>query len=399
MNRFNKNHPLSKQIKVKNTLKFLTTCSSILRENINAKIISITGSCGKTTLKEMIGLVLKKISRTSFSPKSFNNKYGVPLSLFNMKKSDDFGVFEIGMDKKGEIDNLSKIIKPDLGLITNISYAHSKNFKNIKQIADAKAEIMNNIKKNGIIVLNGDDHFFHYLKGLALKKKLKVISFAINNKSSEIKLLSVKKTKNKYELFLNINNNKFSFYTKNNNKNNLYNILAAIACITSFVNIKKLKKGIFLNINIPKGRGNIFDVNFENKKIYFVDESYNSNPLSLKSSIENFEKLVLKKSKKYMFLGDMLELGKHSIKQHKLISKIINKTKINKVYVIGKHIKETYKGLDLNKKAKILSNKLDMLKIIKDDFKTGDYLMVKGSNSTGLNKFIIDLKQRRQNVI
>ncbi len=399
VNRFNKNHPLSKQIKVKNTLKFLTTCSSILRENINAKIISITGSCGKTTLKEMIGLVLKKISRTSFSPKSFNNKYGVPLSLFNMKQSDHFGVFEIGMDKKGEIDNLSKIIKPDLGLITNISYAHSKNFKNIKQIADAKAEIMNNIKKNGIIVLNGDDHFFHYLKGLALKKKLKVISFAINNKSSEIKLLSVKKTKNKYELFLNINNNKFSFYTKNNNKNNLYNILAATACITSFVNIKKLKKGIFLNINIPKGRGNIFDVNFENKKIYFVDESYNSNPLSLKSSIENFEKLVLKNSKKYIFLGDMLELGKHSIKQHKLISKIINKTKINKVYVIGKHIKETYKGLDPNKKAKILSNKLDMLKIIRDDFKTGDYLMVKGSNSTGLNKFIIDLKQRRQNVI
>ena len=100
-----------------------------------------------------------------------------------------------------------------------------------------------------------------------------------------------------------------------------------------------------------------------------------------------------------MFLGDMLELGKHSISQHKLISKIINKTKINKVYVIGKHIKETYKGLVANKKAKILNNKSDMLKIIKDDFKNGDYLMVKGSNSTGLNKFITDLKQRRQNVI
>ena len=100
-----------------------------------------------------------------------------------------------------------------------------------------------------------------------------------------------------------------------------------------------------------------------------------------------------------MLLGDMLELGKHSIKQHKLISKIINKTKINKVYVIGKHIEETYKGLDASKKAKILNNKLDMLEIIKNDFKNGDYLMVKGSNSTGLNKFIIDLKQRRQNVI
>ena len=399
VSRLNKNHSLLKQIKVKNTLKFLTICSSILRENINAKIISITGSCGKTTLKEMIGLVLKKFSRTSFSPKSFNNKYGVPLSLFNMKQNDDFGVFEIGMDKKGEINNLSKIIKPDLGVITNISYAHSKNFKNIKQIADAKAEIMNNIKKNGVIVLNGDDFFYNYLKNLAFKKKLKIISFAIKNKSSEVKLIKIEKIKNKYKLLLNVKNKKIHFYTKNNNKNNLYNILAAVSCLDTFININHLKKDIFLNINTPKGRGDIFDVNFDDKKIHFVDESYNSNPLSLKNSIENFERIETKKSKKYMFLGDMLELGKHSIAQHKLISKIINKTKINKVYVIGKHIKETYKGLDPNKKAKILNNKLDMLKIIKDDFKTGDYLMVKGSNSTGLNEFIIDLKQRRQNVI
>ena len=136
--RINKNYPLSKQIKVKNTLSFLTKCSSIFRENINAKIISITGSCGKTTLKEMIGRTLKKISKTTYSPKSFNNKYGVPLSLFNLKQNDEFGVFEVGMDKKGEIDNLTKIIKPDLGIITNISYAHSKNFKNINQIAKLK---------------------------------------------------------------------------------------------------------------------------------------------------------------------------------------------------------------------------------------------------------------------
>ena len=113
VNRINKNFPVSKQIKVKNTLEFLTKCSSIFRENINAKIISITGSCGKTTLKEMIGLTFKKISKVTYSPKSYNNKYGVPLSLFNLKHNDKFGVFEVGMDKKGEIDHLTKIIKPD----------------------------------------------------------------------------------------------------------------------------------------------------------------------------------------------------------------------------------------------------------------------------------------------
>ena len=118
----------------------------------------------------MIGQILKKITKTSYSPKSFNNKYGVPLSLFNLRQNDKFGIFEVGMDKKGEINDLTKIIKPDLGIITNISYAHSKNFKSINHIADAKAEIMNNIKNNGIIVLNKDDKFFHYHKKIALKK-------------------------------------------------------------------------------------------------------------------------------------------------------------------------------------------------------------------------------------
>ena len=138
-----------KKIIVKDTLKFLTKASSILRENTKSKIIAITGSCGKTSLKELIGKSLKKICNVTYSPKSFNNKFGVPLSLFNLKKNDNFGIFEIGMDKKGEINFLSKIIKPDVAVITNISYAHIKNFKNIKEIAIAKSEIIQNIRENG----------------------------------------------------------------------------------------------------------------------------------------------------------------------------------------------------------------------------------------------------------
>ncbi|MDB4246760.1 UDP-N-acetylmuramoyl-L-alanyl-D-glutamate--2,6-diaminopimelate ligase, partial [Candidatus Pelagibacter sp.] len=111
-----------KKIIVADTLQLLTEASSILRENSSSKIISITGSCGKTSLKELLGKTLSKISNVTYSPKSFNNKFGVPLSLFNLRKNDEFGIFEIGMDKKGEVDYLSKIIKPDVGVITNISY-------------------------------------------------------------------------------------------------------------------------------------------------------------------------------------------------------------------------------------------------------------------------------------
>ena len=399
VNKFHKKYPLTKQIKVKNTLNFLTKCSSNFRENINAKIISITGSCGKTTLKEMIGSTLKKVSKTTHSPKSFNNKYGVPLSLFNLKQNDDFGVFEVGMDKKGEIDSLTKITKPDLGVITNISYAHSKNFKNIKKIAEAKGEIMNNIKKDGAVVLNMDDNFYDYHKNFALNKKLNVISFSIKNKSSMTKLIKIRKIKSKYELFINVSGLLVSFYCSNINKSHLYNILATLASINFFKDIRKLKKDTFLKFKIPNGRGDISKIRLKKKNFFLVDETYNSNPLSLKIALENFDKIEVNNSKKYLILGDMLELGKHSIKQHRLISKIINKTKINQVYVIGKYIKKTFNGLNSNKKAKILNNKLEIFNLIDKDLNNNDYLMIKGSNSTDLHKITKNLKQRVSHVI
>ena len=399
VNKFNNKHSLLKQVKVKNSLNFLTKCSSIFRQNIDAKIIAITGSCGKTTLKEMVGRTLKKISKTTFSPRSFNNKYGVPISLINLRQNDDFGVFEVGMDKKGEIDNLTKIIQPDLGVITNISYAHSKNFNNINKIAEAKAEIMNNIKKDGIIALNSDDSFYKYHKKVAIKKKLKVISFGIKNKLSNIKLIKLKKMINKFELKIKVDDFKTSFYSTNVNTNNLYNILATIAVIHSYIDIRRFKKDIFLDFKTPNGRGDLSKVKLKDKEIFLVDEAYNSNPLSLKTAIENYDKLKSKNSKKYLILGDMRELGKHSLQQHKLISEIINKTKINQVFVIGKYIKETYKGLKLSKKAQIISNKNDIINLINENLNNNDYLMIKGSNSTGLHKITKDLKVKTSNVI
>ena len=347
----------------------------------------------------MLGSSLNKISKTTYSPKSFNNKYGVPLSILNIKQSDKFGVLEVGMDKKGEIDYLTKIIKPDLGIITNISYAHSKNFSNIKGIANAKAEIINNIKPRGTIILNGDDDFFYYHKKIGLNKNLIVLSFGINNQFLSTKLIKVKKKKNKFHLLIKVGNSNYVFYSNNNNKSNIYNILATLTVINLFCDLKKINRNIFLNFKSPEGRGDFSKIKIDNKNFNLVDETYNSNPLSLKTAIENFDKLAVNKSNKYLILGDMLELGKHSIKQHKLISRNINKSNINKVYVYGKFIKETFKGLKKNKKAKILDKKSEIIDLIKQDLNNNDYLMIKGSNATGLHKITNILKQGRSNVV
>jgi len=393
VNRLKKNLSPSKQIKVKNSLNFLTNCSKIFRKNLNTKIIAITGSSGKTTLKEMLGSTLKKISKTSYSQKSFNNKYGVPLSLINLKQNDDFGVLEVGMDKKGEIDFLTQIIEPDIGVITNISYAHSKNFKNINGIASAKAEIIKNIRLNGTIILNGDDQFFNFHKKIALKRKLNILSFSINNKSSSTRLIKIEKLNNKFKFFIKLENHLYSFYSKNDNRSNIYNILATLTLINIYKDLNKINKNAFLYFKSPKGRGDFSKIILNNKNINLVDETYNSNPLSLKTAIENFDKIKKVNSKKYLLLGDMLELGKHSIKQHKLISKVLNKSNIHKVYVYGKYILETFKGLKINKKAKILTKKFEIIDLIKKDLNNNDYLMIKGSNATGLHKITKILKQ------
>ncbi len=387
-NKFNK----SRQVKVKNTLKFLTDISKTFRKSIDTNIIAITGSCGKTTLKELLGNVLSKISKVSISPKSYNNKFGVPLSLFNLKQNDEFGILEVGMDKRGEIDYLSKIIEPDVGVITNINYAHAKNFKNIKQIALAKSEIINNIKPYGYVVLNADDNFFQLHKKISKENKIKVVSFGIKSQKADIKLINIKPFGKKFRINIRLNNKKKHFTLSNDFQNNIYNILSALAVISIYKNIFKLKENIFLNFKIPGGRGDHSVVKIDNKKINLIDQSYNSNPLSLKSAIKNFDKINSKKSNKYLLLGDMLELGSHSKKLHKSIAPIINQTKIDKVFVKGKMASIIFASISKAKKGRILLNKSQIIELIRKDLNNNDYLMIKASLATGFNDIVKDLK-------
>ena len=152
----------NKVIRVKNTFLSLNNLAKVTRENTSAQIIGITGSVGKTTLKNLASFALKNYGKVYHSPHSYNNKFGVPLSLSNLRQDTEYGIFEIGMDKKGEIDNLSKIVKPEIAIITNISEAHFKNFDTLKDIANAKAEIIENILEGGNIILNKSDKFFSF---------------------------------------------------------------------------------------------------------------------------------------------------------------------------------------------------------------------------------------------
>ena len=303
------------------------------------------------------------------------------------------------MDKKGEINYLTKCIAPDLGIITNISYAHIKNFKNLKEIATAKSEIMNNIIQGGVIVLNQDDSYFNFLKNIALKKELKVISFSKNKPSADIFLKQVIKYKSNFKVILKINNYYKSFIIKSNLRPYIENILASVSAISEFVDLKSISEELFFNFKLPNARGDISRIKLNNKKLFLIDESYNSNPLSLKFAIKKFDSLISKNKKKYLLIGDMFELGKFSKQLHKNVAKTINQTSIDKVYVYGHDVKETYYAISPDKRGQILSNKKEIYNLIKNELNNNDYLMIKGSNSTGLHNFVSKFKKERINAI
>ena len=377
-------------MRVNNSLEFFSIISKKIRQVSNIKAIAVTGSAGKTSFKNLLNHCLSQITSTTCSKNSFNNKFGVPISLFNINIKNNFGVFEVGMDKKNEINTLSNLIEPDVGVITNVSYAHIKNFKNIRGIANAKGEIIDQIKDNGYIILNKDDKFFDYFKNKALKKKLNIISFSKYSKAN-IKLEKINKYKSVSIIEIIIDHYKKKKFTIPKNLiPYIDNILGSLGILSIYFDIDKINKNIFKKHQITEGRGNISKIKFKKKFFTLVNESYNSNPLSLKFSIDKLDFLGDKNSRKIALLGDMLELGKFSKKLHLKCANYINNSNINKVFVTGKYIRHTFNKIKTQKKGRII--RIDQFKnFLEKDLKNKDYLMIKGSNSTGLNKYVKDI--------
>ena len=376
-----KNH--EKIIKVKNSISFLNNFAKLKRDHSLAKIIAVTGSAGKTSLKNLLKDLLSNFGKTYHSPKSFNNHLGVPLSLSNLSTEDKFGVFEVGMSKSGEIRNLTKIIKPHIGIITNIGEAHMENFKNINGIAQAKSEIIEQIQPLGTIILNRDDKFFNYLFQKAKSYKLKILTFGAHEKA-DVKIQNIKRKKNFSEIFIKIENKIIDVKIKDIN---VYNLLACITVLKELnLSVSKIKAKLKI-LTSPEGRGKKHSIFRYKKKFKLIDESYNANPSSVKNAVYKFSMIKKNNFKKYLILGDMLELGPKSKKYHEDVSKVINNSDIDKVFVKGKKTIFTYKQLNKNKRGNILQNNEDIDIILSDMISNNDHLMIKGSNATGLNNF------------
>lgn len=367
---------------VDDTMKALEDLGRASRARTKAKIIGVTGSVGKTGTKEMLSIAFGALGKTHASKKSFNNHWGVPLSLANMPKDAAFGIFEMGMNHAGELTKLSDQVKPEIVIITTIEPAHIEHFKTLEAIADAKAEIFTGMKKDGIVILNFDNPQYQRLKNAAEKNGIaKIISFGEDEKA-ESRMTDCNLHADCSKVSADILGEKIKYKLNIPGKHIAMNSLSALSAVKAAggdltAAIEALKKS-----EPVEGRGNRILVTLVEGQppVTIIDESYNANPGSMLASFGVFEMIEPKgEGRRIAVLGDMLELGKDGPTLHAELANPLLKAKADLLFCCGPQMDALYQQLPEQWRGGHTNDSKALAPLVAAAVKPGDVLLIKGS--------------------
>ncbi|MDE5060589.1 MULTISPECIES: UDP-N-acetylmuramoyl-tripeptide--D-alanyl-D-alanine ligase [Wolbachia] len=383
-----KNFPL---IIVQDTLKALHDMASYYIRNIlvDAKVIAITGSVGKTTTKDMLHTVLSQYGVSHANEGNLNNNIGLPLTILKAPKNCQYLILEMGMNKVGEIKELSKISNPNIAVITNIEPAHTENFSSLFDVAQAKLEILYGTKNNGTLVLNRDNKYYDYLSSRANRN---VISFG-EDKNAEVYLLDIIRNDDGLNLKIRLNNNQtINCNLRVQGEHFAYSLLAVAVVVQSLrLDLSKLPLAL-KNFSVTKGRGNIHKVKYNRKYIHLIDDSYNASPTSMKTAIKTLS--TYSNQRKVALLGNMLELGDKSIEFHTDLVKIVTENNIDKIYTAGKFMLKLHELLPDNIRGTHFNDSNQLKSDLANIIQNNDAILVKGSRGMKMDlivrEFIIE---------
>ena len=392
--KFPKTYPSEKILLVENVQKFLLDLSKIKRSLFKGKVIGITGSAGKTSLKEYLKYYLSKKFKVSASVKSYNNNLGVMVSILNLNLKSDYAIFEIGTNNFFEIRELTKLVKPSQIFITNILSTHLENFISKKNIAKEKADIF--LKKFNplakILYLQKKTKEEELIYKIAKKEKLnKIIS--IGKKGDVGYLDKINKSDSNYEIILKIYDKNYKIILSNCEQK----IISNLIFVLTFFDLNKLDTKIILqnNFKLPKveGRGSVHNLFFKKFKIKLIDQSYNANPETMTESIENFSVIKNNNRDKFLILGNMNELGLTSLRHHIKIIKLIEKNYFDHVILSGDSFKKALSIFSkLNNKYVFKNKSKSIMSYLEKKIHKNSIIMAKCSNKTEVNIFVKKLK-------
>lgn len=372
---------------VEDTTNALMDIAKYMREGYQTTLfIGITGTSGKTTTKDIIYDILKDKFKVYKTKMTTNNEFGVPLNILNMDGDEEYAVIEVGTNRPGEIEMHSEILKPQVAIATNVGMGHIEFFESLDHIAREKESMFVNLPEDGFAILNADDEYVRnfnspaekYLYGIENKADMNVDKWEdLNTKGMEFTIEGCE------------------FTTPLCGKHNLLNILASLSC-ARILGLELVECIEFVSRLTPtSARMEIIQV----EGVIVINDAYNANPLSMESVLEWFTRNP-DFERRYLVLGDMLELGDLSEKAHRelgeRVGRYISCQLVAKVYYIGEYASYFCKGYlkskgDTNGCSVLKErDKMELIEIIKEDLDEGDGILFKASNSIGLSNLAVD---------
>jgi UDP-N-acetylmuramoyl-tripeptide--D-alanyl-D-alanine ligase len=377
-------------IVVDDTRLALAELAGVWRTKKKLKVAGITGSNGKTTVKEMVAAILSLNGDTLYTQGNLNNDIGVPLTLLRLNEQHRYAVIEMGANHPGEIEFTSHYVQADVAIITNVGAAHIEGFGSIDGVAKAKGEIIQTLKDTGVAIINRDDDYFEYWKSLVGTRKY--LSFGLNNaanvSANSVKTEVINKTfSTTFELVTTVG--KLKVKLKLAGRHNVVNALAATAaCLALDVDLKQIKQGLESVIPVT-GRlqplvsrlGNIV-----------IDDTYNANSASLKAGLEV---LANCSGKPYLVLGAFGELGTESPKIHAELGGMIRDSGVVRLLAVGDDARYTVQVFGAG--ADFFHSHDELIAMLKQELKGDEVILIKGSRAQRMENVVAALVENFRN--
>lgn len=359
------------QIVVDDTRLALGELARAHRLQFKNPVIGLTGSNGKTTVKELTSAILKRRGQVLYTEGNLNNDIGVPLTLFRLRPEHDFAVIEMGANHPGEIAYLASLARPDVGILNNAGPAHLEGFGSLEGVAHAKGELFEALESNGVAIINFDDHYAPYWQSIT--QHCGTTSFGIDNTQADVRAHTIRAAEKGMHFILHTVKQELEIDLPLYGIHNVRNSLAAAAAALALNVPLSVIKAAFESFSNVGGR--LKPVTGHNGALIF-DDTYNANPSSMKAGIDVLASFP---GKRILAVGDMRELGDNAVSLHDEIGAYAKEKNIDAIYAIGDLCKNTVAAF--GQQARHFSSHENLLAALKQNIDAQSTVLVKGSRS------------------
>jgi UDP-N-acetylmuramoyl-tripeptide--D-alanyl-D-alanine ligase len=372
-------------VTVADTMAALTALGRAARTRSRASHVAITGSVGKTGTKEALRLALAHQAATHANAASYNNHWGVPLSLARQPRDAIYGIYELGMNAPGEIAGLARLVRPQVAMITAIAPAHLGFFPSVEAIAAAKGEIFEGLEPGGAAVLNLDNPYTPQLIGIAKAAGCeRVLGFG-STPGAAVRLEDARLDASGSDVTVSIAGVELAFRIGAPGRHWVSNSLGVLACVMALGADPQAAARALADFRPPKGRGQRHRLARAGGEITLIDESYNANPASMRAALALLETAP---GRRLAALGDMLELGEKAPALHAALAEPALAAGLDRVYTVGASMRHLHDILAPDVRGPHAESAAELLPVLNAELQPGDTLLIKGSLGIGMGRLV-----------